>query len=68
MFWWMLVLNKMMNLKEATTSNLTVMHNRITEFLQLYKDVFGATAAAQSITGLRKVKFHAPKHAAFYVK
>ena len=67
-FWWMLVLNEMMNLKESTTSNLTIMHNRITQFLQLYKDVFGATAAAQSVTGLRKVKFHAPKHAAFYVK
>jgi hypothetical protein len=67
-FWWMLVLNEMMNRTETTTSDLELMHDRIVEFLALYKKVFGPTAAAYSITGLRKVKFHAPKHAAFYIK
>jgi hypothetical protein len=62
-FWWMLVLNEMMNLKETSTGTLILMHERIIEFLALYKTVFGPTAAAQSATGLRKVKFHAPKHA-----
>ena len=67
-FWWMLVLNEMMNQKETTQTELGLMDGRIIEFLNLYKKVFGATAAAHSLTGLRKVKFHAPKHAAFYVR
>jgi hypothetical protein len=67
-FWWMLVLNEMMNQKETTTSELDLMHKRIIQFLALYKKVFGPTASAQSATGLRKVKFHAPLHAAFYIK
>jgi hypothetical protein len=66
--WWMLVLNEMMNQTESTTSDLELKHDRIVEFLALYKKVFGPTAAAYSITGLRKVKFHAPKHALFYIK
>jgi hypothetical protein len=67
-FWWMLVLNEMMNQKETTQTELVLMEGRIIEFLHLYKKVFGPTAAAHSLTGLRKVKFHAAKHAPFYVR
>jgi hypothetical protein len=66
--WLMLVLNEMMNRTETITSYLELMHDRIVEFLALYKKVFGPTAAAYSITGLQKIKFHAPKHEAFYIK
>lgn len=68
LFWRMLVLNDMMNLKENSESTLTLMEARIVEFLDLYKRVFGPIAALSSKTGLRKVKFHAPKHASFYIR
>jgi hypothetical protein len=68
LFWWMLVLNEMMNEKESTASTLLLLDQRIEEFLILYKKVFGPTSAAVSSTALRKVKFHAPKHAVFYMK
>ena len=68
LFWWMLVLNEMMNEKENTSSMLLLLHERIKEFLILYKKVLGPISSAVSSTGLRKVKFHAPNHAIFYVK
>jgi hypothetical protein len=68
LFWWMLVLNEMMNQKESTTSMLELLDERILQFLILYKKVLGPTSAAVSSTGLRKVKFHAPKHAVFYIR
>jgi uncharacterized membrane protein len=57
----------MMNLKETTESILKVMEDRILEFLVLYKKVLGPTSAAVLGTGLRKIKFHAPKHTSFYL-
>jgi hypothetical protein len=39
-FWWMLVLNEMMNQTEPTTSDLELMHDRIVEFLAFYTRKF----------------------------
>jgi hypothetical protein len=68
LFWWMLVLNEMMNQKESTTSMLELLDERILQFLILYKKVLGPTSATVSSMGLRKVKLHAPKHAVFYIQ
>jgi hypothetical protein len=68
LFWRMLVLNDMMNLSENTESTLELLESRIIEFLDLYKRVFGPISAQASRTGLRMVKFHAPKHASFYIR
>jgi hypothetical protein len=68
LFWRMLVLNDMMNLRENSERTLQLLDKRIVEFLALYKEVFGPTAEFSSNTGLRKVKFHAPKHASFYIR
>jgi hypothetical protein len=44
------------------------LETRIVEFLDRYNTVFGLISAQQaSKTGLRKVKFHVPKHASFYI-
>lgn len=67
LFWHMLVLNNMMNLSENTESTLELLESRIIEFLHLYKRVFGPISTQASRTDLRKVKFHAPKHASFYI-
>jgi hypothetical protein len=68
LFWRMLVLNDMMNLSDNTESTLELLETRIVELLALYKTVFGPISAQASRTGLRKVKFHAPKHAFFYIR
>jgi hypothetical protein len=68
LFWWMLVLNDMMNLSANTKRTLQLMDSRIVEFMNLYKKVFGPISALHSQVGLRKVKFHAPKHASFYIR
>jgi hypothetical protein len=68
LFWRMLVLNDMMNLRENSERTLQLLDKHIVEFLDLYKEVFGPTAEFSSNTGLRKVKFHAPKHASFYIR
>jgi hypothetical protein len=49
-------------------STLELMESRILQFGILYKKVFRPASAAVSATGLRKIKFHAPKHAAFYIQ
>ena len=67
LFWRMLVLNDMMNLSENTESTLQLLESRIVQFLDLYNRVFGPISAQASRTGLHKVKFHAPKHASFYI-
>ena len=68
LFWHMLVLNDMMNLSENSDGTLQLLDEHIVEFLALYKQVFGPrTAEFLSQTGLCKVKFHAPKHASFYI-
>ena len=65
LFWRMLILNDMMNLRENSERTLQLLDKRIVEFLALYKEVFGPTAKFLSKTGLHKVKFHAPKYATF---
>jgi hypothetical protein len=66
--WMMLSLNEQMSSPCISSSELEVLENRINIFLHKYKLVFGHVALANSKVGLKKVKFHAPKHFVFYNK
>jgi hypothetical protein len=45
-----------------------VLDRRVEIFLQKFKGLFEIFALANSKVGLKKVKFHAPKHATRYIK
>ena len=66
--WMMLSLNEMMSLEAVTTSDLQLLDRRVEIFLQKFKGLFEIFALANSKVGLKKVKFHAPKHATRYIK
>jgi hypothetical protein len=66
--WMMLSLNEMMSLEAVTTSDLQLLDRRVETFLQKFKGLFEIFALANSKVGLKKVKFHAPKHATRYIK
>jgi hypothetical protein len=66
--WMMLSLNKMISLKAVTTSDLELLDCCIEIFLQKFKGLFEIFALANSKVGLKKVKFHVPKHATRYIK
>jgi hypothetical protein len=68
LFWWMLVLNEMMNQKESMTSMLELLDECIQEFLILYKKVLDPASTTVSSMGFCKVKFYAPKHAVFGIQ
>ena len=64
----MLSLNEMMSLEAVTTADLELLDRRVEIFLQKFKGLFEIFALANSKVGLKKVKFHAPKHATRYIK
>lgn len=66
--WMMLSLNEMMSLEAVTMADLELLDRRIEIFLQKFKGLFEIFAIANSKVGLKKVKFHAPKHATHYIK
>jgi hypothetical protein len=66
--WMMLSLNEQMSSPCISSSELELLDNRIKVFLHKYKEVFGHVALANSKVGLKKIKFHAPKHCVFYIK
>jgi hypothetical protein len=66
--WMMLSLNEQMSSPRISSNELAVLDVRIKVFLRKYKAVFNLFALANSKVGLKKVKFHAPNHFAFYVK
>jgi hypothetical protein len=66
--WMMLSLNEQMSSSRISSSELAVLDIRIKVFLCKYKAVFNLFALANSKVGLKKVKFHAPKHFVFYMK
>jgi hypothetical protein len=66
--WMMLSLNEQMSSPCLSCTDLELLDNRIKIFLRKYKEVFGSVALANSKVGLKKIKFHAPKHFVFYIK
>jgi hypothetical protein len=68
LLWMMLSLNEQMSSKIISSTELDLLDDRIHTFLHKYKEVFGMVALANSKVGLKKVKFHAAKHCAFYIK
>jgi hypothetical protein len=66
--WMMLSLNEQMSLPSISSTELEVLDDRIKVFLRKYKEVFGHVALVNSKVGLKKIKFHAPKHFVFYNK
>jgi hypothetical protein len=66
--WMMLSLNEQMSSPCISSSELELLDNRIKVFLHKYKAVFNLVVLTNSKVGLKKFKFHAPKHFLFYVK
>ena len=67
-FWQMLSLNEQLASDCLSSTELKELDERLKVFLTNYKELFGHIALSMSSVGLRKVKFHAPKHFSFYIK